>query len=75
MENKTDGKKGTVLPVVLTFLRHLPSPLTKYEPEMFVLLGCPKMQTHLLPTFRVAIVGRSLLPNTLDRFYANTGLV
>lgn len=29
---------------------------------MFVLLGCPKEQTHLSPTLRVAIVGRSLFP-------------
>ena len=64
-----------VLTVVLTFLLHLPVPITKYEPEVFVLLGCPKMQTHLLPTLRVAIIGRSLFPTLLSKFYVITGLV
>lgn len=63
-----------VLPAVLTSLLHPPAPLTKYEPEMFVLLGCPKVQTHLSPTLTVGIVDRPLFPNTLDILYAITGL-
>lgn len=73
MERKLDGKGVRFPRAVLTCLLHPPSPLVKQEPEMFVLLGCSKVQTHLSRTLKSSHGSRSLFPAALDMFYTVIG--